>query len=107
MPRDVLGDFEHHVLLAALRVGRDAYSVTILRELERCAQRDVAPAAVYIALRRLEDKGMVRSELLKDGAGGRVRRCVEVTAEGLAIVRDSRRRLLRFWDGLEPMLGVS
>lgn len=104
--KDSLGELEHQVLLATLRLGDDAYSAAIVLELERRAEREVAPAAVYIALRRLEENGLIRSRLREsEGRGGRrERRYVTVTARGLAMLRTSRRRYLRLWEGLEPLL---
>jgi DNA-binding PadR family transcriptional regulator len=104
--KSALGEFEHHVLLAALRLGPDAYSAEIVMAFERLIEREVAPAAVYIALRRLEDNGLVESELREaEGAGGtRERRYFEVTEEGLAVLRRSRSRFLRLWSGLELLL---
>lgn len=101
----VLGEFEHHVLLAALRLADGAYSASIVLELEERIGREVAPAAVYIALRRLEDNALVRSEMREsDGRGGhRERRHFEVTEEGLEMLRESRRRFERLWEGLEPV----
>ena len=53
MRRTALGDVEHFVLVALLRLGGESYSVPIMEEIRRRAGRDVASAAVYIALRRL------------------------------------------------------
>lgn len=106
MQKDSLGEFEHQVLLAALRLGPDSYSAEIVLTLERLIDRDVAPAAVYIALRRLEDNGLVESEMRHaEGRGGaRDRRYFEVTEDGLTALRRSRSRFLRLWSGLEPLL---
>ena len=106
METRTLGEFEHSVLLATLRLGKEAYSTTIVLELERRTGREVSPAAVYIALRRLEDGGLVASDLREDeGRGGRrERRYVSVTEEGLGVLRAARGRLLRLWEGLEPLL---
>jgi PadR family transcriptional regulator len=108
MAKELLGEFEHQVLLATLRVGNEAYSAEIVRELERCIERQVAPAAVYIALRRLEENGFVESELrMADGMGGsRERRFFAVTVPGLWILRRARHRLERLWDGLDSLLAV-
>lgn len=97
-----LGEFEHHVLLATLRLGADAYTATILTELEKRTGREVSAAAVYIALRRLERSGLVRS-VLKTGPGeqdNRERRYVRVTPRGIKLVREARQRLDRLWEGL-------
>lgn len=104
MSKEVLGEFEHQVLLAALRLDEEAYSTTIVLELERVTGRDVAPAAVYIALRRLEQGGFTRSQLRPPAEGGRARRYFEVTEAGLRLMRDSRRRFVALWDGVESML---
>ena len=104
MPKDVLGELEHQVLLAALRLGADAYSSTIVLELERVTGRDVAPAAVYLALRRLEDGGFTESELRAPQGGGRARRYFRITESGLALMRESRRRYVALWDGVESAL---
>ena len=104
MSKTVLGEFEHQVLLAVLRLGDDAYSVPVVMELEERTGREVAPAAVYIALRRMEEKGLARSELRTPDEGGRSRRYVSVTPAGLEQLRESRRRFVSLWDGLDPVL---
>jgi PadR family transcriptional regulator, regulatory protein PadR len=105
--KDVLGGFEHQVLLAALRLEDDAYAASIVQELEQQGEREVAVAAVHIALRRMEASGSVRSTLdRRDGPGGvRERRYVAVTSAGLAQLSRSRQRLLRLWRGVEDRLG--
>lgn len=105
--KDLLGEFEHQVLLAVLRLGSDSYSVPIVLELEERTGREVAPAAVYIALRRLEEKGFAISEMGPAGEGesGRSRRYFGVTEAGVGLLRESRRRFARLWEGLDPVLG--
>jgi DNA-binding PadR family transcriptional regulator len=101
--KTALGETEHHVLLAATRLGPQADTVAIVRELESRTGRSVAPAAVYIALRRLEEHRMVRSRLVTRPGEARSRRTFEVTAAGRDLLRASRERLLRLWDGLDPI----
>jgi DNA-binding PadR family transcriptional regulator len=103
MPKAALGEFEHHVLLAAVRLGARAYTVTIVQELEARTGREVAPAAVFIALRRLEDHGLVSSRLATPAGDWRARRLVSVTARGRALLRQSRARFMSLWEGLEPL----
>ena len=73
---EVLGGFEHTVLLAIMRLDSSAYSVPIVLELEKRTGRSVAPAAVYVTLRRLEKKGLLTSSMIpaEEGQGGRDRR---------------------------------
>ncbi len=106
MGRDVLGGFEHQILLSILRLGDDTYTVPIVLELEEQTGREAAPAAVYIALRRLEKKGLVASRL-DDAAGARgsrTRRVVSITPEGIDTLSASRKALVTLWDGVEERL---
>lgn len=106
MARENLGDFEHQVLLAVLRLGGETYSVPIVEELEERAGREVAQAAVFIVLRRLEKKGLVRSRFEAQAAAdtGRVRRYFKLTPAGVHKLRESRRQLVRLWEGIETVL---
>jgi DNA-binding PadR family transcriptional regulator len=103
MSRESLGEFEQLVLLAILQLDADAYGVPIVDEIQRRTGRAVAPAAVYITLRRLEQKGLVRSWKSDPTPepGGKARRCVSVTRAGLASLRESRRVIDRMWQGLD------
>lgn len=100
--KSTLGEFEHHVLLAALRLADDAYTTSIMAELEARTQREVSAAAVYIALRRLERAGFVETRMRRslERNERRDRRYVRVTRTGLAAVRAARERLFSLWDGL-------
>jgi PadR family transcriptional regulator PadR len=106
MGRNTLGEFEHQVLLAILRLGREAYSVSIVSELEERTGREVATAAVYIALRRLEKKGLLTSRKVPPEESGEshARRYFALTDEALEPLKESRRSFLELWDGLEPVL---
>ena len=80
-----LGEFEHQVLLAMLHLGGKAYSAPIVMELEKRVSKNVSPAAVYIALRRLEDRGLLQSRKQEAAPreGGRGKRTFEVTPAAL------------------------
>ena len=106
MSRESIGEFEQLVLLAVLRLGDGAYGVPILEEIQRHGRRKILRPAVYVALSRLEEKGLVRSRAETGGAGrrGRPRKYFEVTATGLEQLRDSRETLLSMWDGLQAQL---
>jgi PadR family transcriptional regulator, regulatory protein PadR len=106
-PSSYIGEFEQLVLLSILRLGEEAYGVTIGRELEERAGRTVARGALYTTLDRLEEKGFVRWKLAPGSdARGRVpRRSYAVTARGVAALRASHSVLTRMWNGLEDVLG--
>ena len=101
-----LGELEHQVLLAVLRLGGETYSVPLVLELEERTGREVALAAVYIVLQRLEKKGLLVSRLdeqARDG-GGRVRRYFKTTPEAVRRLKETRQSLVRLWEGLETRL---
>ena len=102
---DVLGGFEHRVLLAMMRLDAETYSVPVVRELERLSGRPVAPAAVYVTLRRLEKRGLLTSNMVppREGRGGRPRRMFAVTDEAVALLRAVRADLGQMWDGIEAL----
>ena len=106
MTRTSLGEFEQQVLLVVLRLGGESYSVAIGDELEERTGREVATAAVYVALRRLEKKGLLTSRLEEPHESGEShpRRYFALTEAGLEPLRTARRSMLRLWDGLEPVL---
>jgi PadR family transcriptional regulator, regulatory protein PadR len=102
MPPDQLGELEHLILLAIVRLGPDSYGVPIVDELRKHTRRPVLRPSVYLALRRLEDKGLVRSRLGEPEArrGGRARRHFEATPSALKLLRESQRTLTSLWSGL-------
>jgi PadR family transcriptional regulator len=106
MARTSLGEFEQRVLLVILRLGRESYSIPIVAELEARTGREVATSAVYVALRRLENKGMLTSRLESPEQSGHPypRRYFALTDAALAPLKVARRSLLSLWDGLEPAL---
>jgi len=99
---ETLGAIEHMTLLVLIRLGPEAYGVSIFDELRRHTRRPVLRPTVYLALRRLESKGFVRSRLGEPEArrGGRARRFFEVTAPGRRALRESHRTLHSLWDGV-------
>lgn len=56
-----LGSFEQLILFSVLRLGDDAYGVPIRERLEAETGRTISPGAIYTALARLEERGLVSS----------------------------------------------
>ena len=98
-----LPELELYVLLAAARLGDDAYGVTIRAEIQQRAGRSISVGALYTTLARLEAKGMVRfrvSDPLPQ-RGGRPRKYVQLTAAGLRALRGSAAGMQRMIEGLD------
>jgi DNA-binding PadR family transcriptional regulator len=106
MARTDLGDIEHLVLLAILRLGTDAYGIPILDEVSARSGREVSRATVYVALKRLEQKGLVTSRLgdSTPERGGRAKRFFKLKPSGLKALRDSREMFLGLWRDYESVL---
>ena len=103
--RDYLTDFELMILLAVLRLGDEAYGVPIAREIETTGGRAVVLAAVYAALDRLENNGLVSSAIGEPTPerGGRAKRYFRVTTAGLRSVRLAQRTLTDLWTGIPEL----
>jgi len=104
---EYLGNFELLVLLALLRLGNDAYGVTIAQELEEQTGREVVIASVYATLDRLQKRGLVASELgdPTPERGGRAKRYFRITGAGIREARDARQSLMKMWKGLPEWKG--
>jgi PadR family transcriptional regulator, regulatory protein PadR len=100
--RNYLGEFELMILLAVIRLGQEAYGVTIVRELEGYRGREVSVGSVYAALERLEAKRLVSSSLgdPTPERGGKAKRYFQVTGAGLRQVHETRRVLSKLWHAL-------
>ncbi|HEY4365419.1 MAG TPA: PadR family transcriptional regulator [Bryobacteraceae bacterium] len=98
-----LGEFEQIVLLAILRLGEDAYGVTIRQEIAACTDREPAPGALYTTLDRLEEKGLVKSHMgdPTPQRGGRAKRYLTVTPSGIQAVARAQRSFQRLLKGLK------
>jgi DNA-binding PadR family transcriptional regulator len=101
-----LGEFEHMLLAAVIRLGEDAYGASILQEIEKQAGRRVPSGSLYVTLDRLERKGLIRSYAgdPEPGRGGRPKRFVRITPEGLRAVREVREAMLNLWAGIEGQI---
>ena len=103
-----LTDFELMVILAVLRARDDAYGVAIAREIEQTGGRPVTHAAVYLALDRLTQHGLVTSRLgdPTPERGGRAKKLFTVTPAGLAAIRRTRRAFMALWNGIPELKGT-
>jgi PadR family transcriptional regulator PadR len=97
-----LGDFEQLVLLALVRLGAEAYGVSIHNEIVRRAGRDVTVATVYKTLERLELKGFAVSTVGEPTAerGGRRKKHFRIQPSGRRALAHALGSLRRMADGL-------
>jgi DNA-binding PadR family transcriptional regulator len=103
---DVLGPFEQAVLLSLVRpvtpLGKEAYGRGILTEVQHRLGRQVAAGAVYSTLDRLEQKGLISSELEEGTAVrvGRPRRCYAISPAGVRALNDAKTASERLYAGV-------
>lgn len=93
-----LGSFEQLLLFCVLRLGDEAYGVPIREILEERTGRTVSAGAIYTALGRLEDRGLVSSRVGEPtpGRAGRPPKYYRVNPEGA-------RALLAAWSDLKSL----
>ena len=104
MPRgDLLGSLEYIVLLALVRLGPNAYGMTVRREIETRAGRNLSIGAVYATLERLEAKRYVSSVIGEPTAerGGRAKRHFRIEAAGERALKASEDAMRRMSAGLK------
>jgi PadR family transcriptional regulator PadR len=97
-----LGEFEQMVLLAILRVGKEAYGVSIRSEIQNRAGRNPSSGALYTTLDRLEEKGLLNSRMGDPSPqrGGRAKRFFDVTPAGIQAVARAQRSYKNLMSGL-------
>jgi PadR family transcriptional regulator PadR len=93
-----IGDFEQLILMALIRLGSDAYGVSLRSEIEARTGRAISPGALYTALDRLETRGFVSSRLgdPTPERGGKRKRLYTVQPAGA-------RELARVYESLRLM----
>ena len=81
----MIGEFEYLLIMAAARLGEDAYGAAIRREIEEATGKRCSIGALYTTLDRMESKGFVKTWMgeATPERGGRAKRMVRVTAKGM------------------------
>lgn len=88
MAQHSLGEFEELVLLMVAALHDEAYGVSILSGLEKELDKSMNISAVHVALKRMEDKGYVRSRFggITEDRGGRRKKYYVITALGKRVL---------------------
>jgi DNA-binding PadR family transcriptional regulator len=104
-----LGELEQMMLMAIIRLEDDAYGLNVQRELRERAGRRVTAGALYATLDRLEGKGAVTSRFADPAPtrGGKPRRYLTVTREGIKALQEARSAWQRLAEGIETVIGRS
>jgi PadR family transcriptional regulator PadR len=84
MKQQSLGEFEELVLLMVAALHNEAYGVGILQSLEEKQNKKINISAIHVALKRLEEKGFVKSKFggITEERGGRRKKFYNITALG-------------------------
>jgi len=103
-----LGEFEEIVMLTVGILYPDAYGVSIKKEIEARLKRGVSVGALQTALKRLEDKGYLKS---RDGESteeraGRPKKYFQITALGKRAMEHSRNTREELWNAI-PKIALS
>ncbi len=97
-----LGELEALVLVGVVHLGAGANGTAVYQELEDRSEREFSLPAIHVTLRRLEEKGLLRSELGEPSPrGGRPRRFYRPTPVGIRTLTEFRDMWGRVWHGLQ------
>ena len=83
-----LGEFEELVLLMVAALHDEAYGVVILENLEKKLGKTLNISAIHVSLKRMEDKGFVKSRFggVTNDRGGRRKKFYVITALGKRVL---------------------
>ena len=99
MKKYQLGEFEEYVLLTVGVLHNEAYGVSIKGEIEKRLKRKASIGALQSALRRMEEKGFLTSELgeTTKARGGKRKRYFKITALGKKALDYNMQTRLELW----------
>lgn len=99
MPKEYLGEFEELVLTMVGILKEDAYGNAIVNEIKDRVGRESNLSAVHVTLYRLEDKGLIRSQMggSTNARGGRRKRIFTITNAGLATLKTMKDARMDLW----------
>jgi DNA-binding PadR family transcriptional regulator len=104
----IVGEFEHYILLALVRLGNGAYGAAIRREIRDRTGRDASIGTVYMTLGRLEKKKMIVSYIGNPSPqrGGRRRRHYLIERAGQQALGRAHRAFTKMAEGMESELAA-
>lgn len=92
MKKTKLGEFEEFVLLAVIALGDEAYGVMIKAELEQRLHEKLSVGSIQSALKRMEEKGFLKSVFGEATArrGGKRKRIYNATPHAQRVLEEIR-----------------
>jgi PadR family transcriptional regulator PadR len=105
MKKYQLGEFEEVVILTIGVLYKEAYGVSIKKEIESRLTRNVSMGALHTALTRLEDKGYIKShegEVTEERAG-RPKKYFQITALGKKAMEYTKNTRDALWSDIPKM----
>lgn len=106
MKKYQLGEFEEVVMLTVGILYKDAYGVSIKKEIETRLKRSVSVGALQTALKRLEDKGYLKSyegEATEERAG-RPKKYFQITALGKKAMEYTKSTRDELWSSIPKIV---
>jgi PadR family transcriptional regulator PadR len=99
MPKEYLGEFEELVLTMVGILQGEAYGNAIVNEIKERIGRESNLSGVHVTLYRLEDKGLIKSQMggATNSRGGRRKRIFTITNAGLAMLRAMKESRIDLW----------
>jgi PadR family transcriptional regulator PadR len=97
-----LGEFEEVVLLTIAILQGEAYGIAIIDEMEKRLNRKVSIGALQTVMRRLENKGLLRSAFGEATKirGGKRKRYFTLTKEGHRVLLEAKEQRLALWSAI-------
>lgn len=99
-----LGEFEQLILFSVLLLEEDAYGVAIRETIEGRTGRAVSSGAIYTALGRMEERGLVTSRVAEPEGPGRPRKYYALEKTGARALMEAYSTMRTMAGGLIPRL---
>ena len=102
MKKYQLGEFEEIAMLTVALLSKEAYGVSIKKEIESRLKRGVSVGALQTALKRLEDRGYLKShdgEATEERAG-RPKKYFQITALGKRAMEHTKSTRDELWNAI-------
>lgn len=100
-----LGEFEEIALLTVAILNGEAFGVSIIEEIESRLDRHVSLGAIQTVLKRLEDKGLVKSAFgeATKMRGGKRKRLYTLTTKGRRVLNNIKAQRISLWNAIPTM----